>query len=604
MIPEKLSSSRREALAGLRASTAHYLRRIIWTALACTALAARAAPVPAEGTHPGPGQRPNFLLIVADDLGYSDIGAYGGEIHTPRLDRLAKHGMKFTDFYVSPTCSPTRAMLLTGNDSHVSGLGTMAEALRPEQRGRPGYEGYLNQSVATIAERLKGAGYFTAMVGKWHLGGRPGQIPAERGFDRSFALINGAANYYGKDQGGAWAGTLFQARYFEDDKPGRLPEGAYTTDYFTTRLIGFLNRTKDSSNQPFFAYLAFNAPHTPLQAPADLVEKYDRVYADGPVSLRQQRVRRMQAMGLIPEGGDLPAMIDVRDWASLTDAERLASSRRMQIYAAAVDRMDQNIGRILDALRDSGRLDNTYVIVLSDNGAEGTDEDYWLGFLAHLGMPPALARQLHDANADIARVGSADSYAAYGPGWAQAGMAPFRLTKGFTNEGGIRAPLIISGPGIGQDRTARSVAHVMDIVPTVLELAGAPTAAVIDGRQVLPPQGESLAGLLHGGASDTDNPRSLGWELFGRRAVRQGQWKAVYMNQPSVARGSGTGAAHWQLFDLARDPGETTDLAGEHPDTLRELEKWWESYEVDNGVIAIPPLGDRGKADRPAPPRQ
>lgn len=282
----------------------------------------------------------------------------------------------------------------------------------------------------------------------------------------------------------------------------------------------------------------------------------------------------------------------------MTVEEKLASRRRMQVYAAAVDRMDQNIGRILDGLQSAGLLENTTVIFLSDNGAEGTDEDYWLGFLAHLGLPAAIASDLRAANADVAQVGTAASYPAYGPGWAQAGMAPFFLTKGFTTEGGIRAPLIIAGPGIAPDRTSRSLAHVMDLVPTMLELAGVPVSANVNGKAVRPPQGLSLAGTLQGG-NDVHDARKLGWELFGRRAVRYGQWKAVYMNKPSIARGSGTGAAEWRLFDLESDPGETTDFAGKKPEILRELLQQWDAYQADNGVVLIPPLSERAKPGQP-----
>lgn len=574
-------------------------RLLLLSLFVITATAHAAGDRPQPEADAETGERPNFLLIVADDMGYSDLGAYGGEIDTPHLDQLAENGVKFSDFHVSPTCSPTRAMLLTGADSHVAGLGSMAEALQPEQRGRPGYEGYLNQSVATIAERLHDTGYFTAMVGKWHLGGAPQQIPAARGFDRSFALINGAANYFGLDQGGAYAGTLFEARYFEDDAHSRLPEGAYTTDYFTSRLIGFL----DGNRQPFFAYLAFNAPHTPLQAPQDLIEKYAGIYDSGPRALRERRMQRLHSLGLIPDGAPVSPMLDFPDWASMSPAERTASSRRMQIYAAAVDRLDQNVGRVIDALRETGQLENTIIIFLSDNGAEGTGENFWLGFLQRLGLPASVADEARAANADIARVGTAESYAAYGPGWAQAGMAPFRLTKGYTTEGGIRAPLIISGPGIARARIAGSTAHVIDIVPTILDLAHVPASASVNGRRVHAPQGVSLTPDLHvKDATSGYGTRSLGWELFGRRAIRSGQWKAVYMNTPSILRISGTGAARWQLFDLDNDPGETTDLAAQKPEILQSLIEQWNTYAAENGVVLIPPLGERAAPSRPRQP--
>jgi len=554
---------------------------------------------PLNTDAPQASGRPNFLLIVADDMGYSDLGAYGGEIHTPNLDRLADSGVKFTDFYVSPTCSPTRAMLLTGNDAHVAGLGSMAEALTPAQRGRPGYEGYLNQSVATIAERLQNSGYFTAMVGKWHLGGRPGQIPAARGFDRSFALINGAANYYGLDQGGPWSGTLFEARYFENTEPRRLPKDSYITDYITTCLIDYLRADGFGRAEPFFAYLAFTAPHTPVQAPMDVADKYRGYYEDGPQALARERLRQLEKRKLIAEQTAPHPMVDVPTWTALTNAEKEASVRRMEIYAAAVDRLDQNVGRIMDALQENGQLDNTIIIFLSDNGAEGTDEEIWLRFLESLGLPQSLAQSLRDANQDLTRVGSAESYAAYGPGWAQAVMTPFALTKGFTSEGGIRAPLIFAGPGIDSGRINRATTHVTDIVPTILDLAQIAADTQVNDRTVRAPTGLSLKPLLLGESpTESFSSRAIGWELFGRRAIRQGSWKAIYMNKPSVQSGSGSGPAHWSLYNLERDPGETRDLAAQEPAVLEDLASKWEEYVATNGVVIVPTMERRGPPTR------
>ena len=274
-----------------------------------------AVGIAASGVEAAPQRervRPNFLLIVADDLGWSDLGAFGGEIATPNLDALALAGVLFTDLHTAPTCSPTRAMLLTGNDNHEVGLGSMAELLTPEQQGRPGYEGYLNRRAATLAERLREGGYRTYMAGKWHLGLAEDQSPAARGFERSFALLQGVHNHYGIDQGAAWQAAGVSARYREDGLPATYPEGAYSSDHFADRLTGYLRDGRDDP-RPFFAYLAFTAPHWPLQAPEATVARYRGRYDAGPEALRQERLRRQRALGLVKPGTEPFAPVGVPD---------------------------------------------------------------------------------------------------------------------------------------------------------------------------------------------------------------------------------------------------------------------------------------------------
>jgi arylsulfatase A-like enzyme len=384
-------------------------------------------------------KRPNFLVIVADDLGFSDLGAFGGEISTPNLDALALAGVRLTDFHTASACSPTRAMLLSGTDHHVAGIGTMAEALTPELAGKPGYEGYLNQRVAALPELLHDAGYFTAMAGKWHLGLTLDRAPWTRGFEQSFALLPGAANHYGFEPVGEYdeqprlmrsTRSLYveDASFVED-----LPEDFYSSDTFTDKLLQYLDERPDDG-RPFFAYLPFSAPHWPLQAPAEVVERYRGRYDAGPDALREQRLARQQALGLLdPSVAAHPVVAPTAEWAALDDEARAFSARTMEVYAAMVERLDWNVGRVIEHLKATGEFDNTFVLFLSDNGAEGA----LLEALPIFG--PDLQRFIRDYyDNSLGNVGRGNSYVWYGPRWAQAATAPSRLYKAFTTEGGIR----------------------------------------------------------------------------------------------------------------------------------------------------------------------
>lgn len=561
------------------------MRPTTWRVVALTICLA-AMPIWAAATT-----RPNFLVIVADDLGFSDLGAFGGEIHTPNLDALAKGGVRFTGFYTAPTCSPTRAMLLTGEDSHRVGLGTMAEMLplSPELASQPGYEGHLDPRVATLAERLGAAGYRTMMAGKWHLGIASEFQPKARGFQQSFALLQGSADHFGMDQDGVWKNSGAGSTYSEGGAPARFPAGVYTGDYFTERLIGYLQR-KPGEERPFFAYLAFNEPHWPLQAPAALIAKYRGRYHAGPQALRKQRLQKMRALGLFDPSTLAAPQAPLAAWQNLTDAQRALGARTMEIYAAMVESLDQNVGRVIAALRKSGELDNTVVVFMSDNGAEGTTSEQLLGVLRRLGLPQAAAQSLRDANSDPKKMGGVGSYLSYGPEWAQAATGPFRLYKGFTNEGGIRAPAFVAGPGVAAGRIVSSALHVRDVLPTLLELAGvqavtptsAPAAETLSG-------GRSWVPILAGQRDSIRSPdNALAWELFFRRGIRRGQWKAVFSSTSigfAAIAASATDPARWRLYDLRADPGETHDLASAEPVVLGELIREWDRYASENGVV-------------------
>jgi len=523
-------------------------------------------------------ERPNFLVIVADDMGYSDLGSFGGEINTPVLDDLAQQGMRYTDFYVAPTCSVTRSMLMSGTDNHLAGLGNMAEMLAPNQVGQPGYEGVLNDRVASVASLLRDGGYHTYMAGKWHLGMEPDQIPHARGFERDFSLLVGAADHF--DDGWNIEWQVPKAPYTEDGRPvEKLPKDFYSSKNYTDKTIQFIEEGR-SDGKPFFAYMAFTAPHGPLQVPDDWLRRYKNQYDEGWDVIRKRRIARMQEMGIVEEGVSTAE----RMWflprdSQLAPGARLASGRKMEIYASMVEYMDDQIGRVFDYLKEIGEYDNTVVVFFSDNGAEGADlVKMFSGQAGSMGWLHAATNFAESGHNSIGRKGT---FAEYGAAWAQVGAAPFRLYKGYVTEGGTRSPLIVSGPGVqgaGAVNT-NAIMHVMDLAPTLLELAGVEHPDTFQGRDILPMQGKSWVSTLNGAAQSPRDPDDwLGFELFGNLAIRQGDWKIGWHLDPF-------GTGEWQLFNLDADPGEQFDLSERFPEKRAELIVLWDEYEEMNGVI-------------------
>lgn len=514
-------------------------------------------------------KRPNFLVIVADDLGYSDIGAFGGEIATPNLDALAARGLKLTGFHTAPTCSPTRSALLTGLDHHEAGVGNMAEMLAPNQVGKPNYEGYLRADTATLPEILRGGGYRTLYSGKWHLGLKPEQDPHARGFDSSFALLQGGHNHFGQNvaQDRVSMGSTYT---LNGQQVTSLPANFYSSDYFADQLVSQLQAGK-SSTKPFFAYLAFSAPHWPLQAPAKVIAKYKGRYDAGYDALREQRLKRQVALGLLDRkvaahNADLAPI-----WNGLSAADKANQAKRMEVYAAMVDEMDQAIGRVIQTLKATGQYDNTVILFLADNGAEG----------ARLDEPSMNMVNAVYAKADnrTENVGAATSYEALGPGWATAATAPSWRVKGYATEGGTRSVAFVAGPGIAPGVGA-GYTNVADVTPTFLELAqvAAPKASP-NGKPLRPIRGKSWAGWLQGGAAQVYSPdAAIGEELFGGRNLRQGDWKITDL-----------GDGNWRLFNVAADPGETKDLSATEPARKAQLEKAWQDYASQVGVVLPEP---------------
>jgi arylsulfatase len=517
-----------------------------------------AAPAPAKA-------KPNILVIVADDLGYSDLGAFGGEIRTPNLDALAARGLVLTGFHSAPTCSPTRSMLLSGTDNHLAGLGNMAEMRAPNQVGRPGYEGYLPAGIVTVADRLRDLGYTTLMSGKWHLGTRAEDSPARHGFDQSFDLAQGGGNHYGIDLAKAdGKGTT----YWENGRRlDALPAGFYSSDSYASKLIEQLDRADKA--KPFFAYLTFTAPHWPLQAPAEDIARYRGIYDAGFEALRDRRLARLKALGLVPKAVVAHDVILPKGerWTDLSPERRREEARLMEIYAAMVDRMDQNVGRVIAHLKATGRYDDTIILFTADNGAEGLD-------LARSELPEFRAR-VSAADNSFANLGKPTSYVGYGPGWAQAATAPSWLHKGYTTEGGTRVAAFVDWPDAKRRGVDHTYGTVMDVLPTLVEAAGGRwQGSSYAGRSVQPVRGKSWRPYLIGAAARVHKPdEAIGSELFGRRAIRQGDWKLVDL-------GDG-----WKLFNLADDPGETRDLSAREPARTRQLVAAWDAYGKQVGVV-------------------
>ncbi len=522
-------------------------------------------------------RRPNIVLIVTDDMGFADIGAFGGEIATPNMDALAMAGVRFTNFYTHASCSPTRSMLMSGVDTHINGLGNMSEWIAPNQRDLPGYEGVLNHKVVTLPELLKQSGYHTYMVGKWHLGKDPDKIPAARGFERDFSLLDGGGNYWGMLNAISASPRLVfteDGRYLTS-----LPDDYYATRTYTDKMISYIESNR-GDDKPFFAYVAHQAPHDPYHLPRDSRNQHVAQYDKGWDALRQERLARQKELGIVPADTQLSErMWFLPDPSTLSALPRAMLGKKMELYADLVVNLDHHIGRLVDYLKDIGEYENTIFIVFGDNGAEGTDL-----FAMIAGTPGTrdyLWAAMNWSQNDPQAWGDPGSFVGYGPMWAQVSMTPFSQYKGWMAEGGIRNALIVSGPVVKREAGSinHGFMHVADIMPTLLDVAGAEYPESNNGAPVPAMVGKSWSGVLSGQA---ESPRTdsdyMGWELFGNRAIRQGDWKLRWQWEPF-------GTGDWELFNLASDAGERFDLAAEMPEKLEEMYGLWQDYSAANNVI-------------------
>jgi arylsulfatase A-like enzyme len=513
-------------------------------------------------------QRPNILYILADDLGYADLGVFGSEIPTPNLDTLAKDGMMLTNFYANMTCSPTRAMVLSGTDNHLAGMGVMGAPTRADQKGKPGYEGYLNFRVASLAELMSDAGYNTYMIGKWHLGDTVQTGPHARGFKRVFASFDGAAHLGPWD----WRGPQ-KAKYWDNDKVVNVGEDWYTTRDYTKKMLGFIEKDR-AQGKPFFAYMAYTAPHWPLQAPKESIAKFKGWYDEGYEATYAKRFAKQKQLGLVPK--DAQPIDNARfspRWSALKPEEKAVEARHMEIYAAMVSDLDTYVGEVIAYLKKTGQYENTFIMFMSDNGAESGRRDLAKNIQDHVGK---------EYNHSLENLGSGTSYIMYGANWASVSATPFFRHKATAFEGGTHVPAFVHYPNkVARASHSDAMGTVMDLLPTFLDLAGTQHPGTrFRGRDVLPPRGVSLMPVLYG-KSPAVHPADeiVGMELFGYRSVRQGDWKIVW-DQAAPAE-----KRRWSMFNVKSDFSEQHDLSTTNPDKYTQLQQGWERYARENGVV-------------------
>ncbi len=513
--------------------------------------------------------RPNIVVLVADDWGFTDVGAFGSEIATPNIDALAQRGVRFSNFHVAASCSPTRSMLLTGVDNHRNGVGNLREAMPRSHMGQPGYQGSLTPQVVTVASLLQDGGYRTYASGKWNVGSEPYNRPNRRGFDRS--IVQGDTGSDNWDPRQRYLPHAAQVDWFEDGQVAKMPATFYSSEFFVDRAIDYIDSGK-TSGKPFFAYVAFQANHVPIQAPQAFIDKYKGRYDAGWDVLRQQRRDKAASQGLIVPGTPFTTMASSKRWNELSAKDRRYQAREMEIYAAMADAMDFHVGRLVDHLKAIGEYERTVFVFLSDNGPEGSDyaeAQLWL------------ATQYSQ---DIDRLGGKGAYGIPGPGWASASAAPLDTYKFYAGEGGIRVPLIVAGvPGSTANRIQGALTHVNDIVPTLLDLAGVVHPGTrYQGQPVQPLAGHSLVPILTGQTDKVyPSEQPIGYELSGNAALFKGDLKLV-RNMPPI------GDNQWHLFDLRTDPGETRDLRNAQPQLFAQMQADYATYAREHGVLPMP----------------
>ncbi len=517
---------------------------------------------------------PNILFIIVDDLGFADLGCYGSEIDTENIDALAKEGILFTNFYASPNCSPTRSMIMSGMDNHQAGIGAMAMLTGPNQKGKSGYEGYLNNNTIAFSELLQDQGYRTYYSGKWHLGNNKISNPNARGFDKAWWQVGGAPkSHFDLSSGG-------KLNYFENDKPQeQTSESFFSTSFLTDKLIAYIDLEK-KSKQPFLGVLSFSAVHFPIQCPENHIDLYDGKYEKGYEELRKSRLAAQKEKRIISNNiklSNLPPQI--KPWEKLTKEEKLSQSRRMEVYAGMVKHMDDNVGKFFSYLKKNNQYKNTLVILMSDNGGAGFD-----GYQSKRGQ-----KKYAQANNEIENTGKEGSLNFIGAGWGSATSTPFRLFKRHISEGGLRVPMIVSGGYLKSNLKSKfkndlinhQIFTVRDIAPTIQEMVGIEYPAdKYKGRNILPQTGKSFVKVLLEKPTEGihDKDEIFGWELFKRKAVQKNGWKILWIEPPF-----GTGA--WELFNLKEDPTERNNLAKIHPEKLKEMIAAWEKYKLENNVI-------------------
>jgi arylsulfatase/uncharacterized sulfatase len=526
------------------------------------------------GAQAAQSKRPNIVILLADDWGFSDVGAFGGEIATPNIDALAAKGVRFSNFHVAGSCSPTRAMLQTGVINHRAGLGNMPETIPPEHLGKPGYETHLNNRVVTIAEQLRAVGYRTYLSGKWHLGHTPNTLPTARGYDHALALAQSGADNF-KDKPNLL--IYDKTEWTEDGKPAKLPKRFYSSTLIVDKMIGYIDRGK-ASGKPFLASVNFIANHIPVQARDADIAAYAGRYNVGWTVLRNERRAAAIAKGVMPAGVPTVTMNTSGDWSKLSAQQQRQRAGAMAAYAGMGAAMDREIGRLIAHLKAIGAYDNTIFVFLSDNGAEATDPMNMGAFTRWN------ANQEYDQS--IAQQGRPGSLTAQGAGFASASVSPLRGYKFTASEGGLRVPMIMAWPGnpaVKGGSVAAGFAHVTDMPLTLLMLAGvAPQQGSFSGRRVEPMIGADLTPMLTGAASSVHSPdKPLGYELSGNAVLFKGDYKLV-KNLPPYGDG------RWRLYNITTDPGEAHNLSGSEPERFVAMQKDYAAFAKANKVLPMP----------------
>ncbi len=524
--------------------------------------------------------QPNIVFILADDLGYTDIEPFGGEVRTPTISALAASGIRFTNYHTAANCAPSRAMLLTGVNNHKAGVPNIPEMIAPEQKVYENYQGVLGNNVVTVATLLEDAGYLTYMAGKWHLGSTPDKLPSRRGFQRTVAMMDSGADNWEQRP---YLPIYDQANWFADGERFDLPEDFYSSTFLVDKMIEFIGQDK-AADRPFFAYLPFLAVHMPVQAPQAYIDKYMGVYDEGWHHLREQRHERAIELGIVPRSArvTMPATLD---WETLTEEQRRMESKRMAVYAGMIEAMDANIGRLVDYLDAEGKLDNTIFIFTSDNGAEQSGAP-------DLNAPPySLITDMQGYTSDYETLGLKGSYSSISPSFASAAVSPLAYYKFLAGEGGMRVPLIVAGEPLDvEPQMSSAFTWATDITPTILSMAGVPLPRDrYGGRPIEQPTGKNLLPLITGQTDRVygdDEP--VGYELSGHSALFQGDYKLVRIQPPQ-------GDGRWYLYNLTEDPGETSDLKQALPEKFAELLFAYQTFEQENGVAPLPPGYNPGR---------
>ena len=531
-------------------------------------------------------ERPNVVLILADDLGFTDIAPFGSEIDTPNIARLAASGLSFTNYHTAANCAPARAMLLTGVDSHRNGVPNIPESIPPEQLAYDHYQGVLSQNVVTLASLLRDSGYHTYMTGKWHLGHTPELLPSARGFERTIAMADtGADNWEQR----TYLPIYDEAHWYADGEKHTLPDDFYSSEYFIDKTIEFIS-ANESDDKPFFAYIPFQAVHMPVQAPREFSDKYAGVYDQGWTVMREQRRLAAEKAGVIPENTEIIVTPGTLDWNALTEDQRDHHARRMEVYAGMVDAMDMHIGRLMTYLESIGEYENTIFIFTSDNGAEGSP---LINPTGNSVLDPWFERVGYETG--IENLGEKGSWVGIGPSNATIAASPLAYYKFHANEGGLRVPLVMSGPGISQrGELSDEFVFVTDLAPTILNLAGVNDhGGSWQTRKVEPIVGKDFSSYLQGQAGPIHTASEpIGYEMGGSGALFKGDYKIVINKFEQ-------NESEWHLFNIKTDPGEANDLAEAEPELLAEMLADYEQWASSNNVLPMPEGYNRARTILP-----